>query len=237
MLDYELPPLERLELNVSKILLLSFAIAFLPVPALPDTTVRDSKPIGDDTLEPPRNLGSENANPGFASKEYREALERYRKAAELGDIGSYGRKLSSVANRAVANASCGRNTATGRRRDSCGRSRRRGATPCSSSTTCRTLPLSATFATGRWGNAAQGGVRPRGDPGGSRRPRQKTRSFYIHALLPWAIGNRIATDPTLWYVAARSQTGGDLGRPGSVRGRTDADWSNYVSRKATCRAA
>ncbi|MGA3071937.1 MAG: hypothetical protein ABSD43_17155, partial [Terracidiphilus sp.] len=75
-------------MNASRVLLLSFAIAFLAVPAFPDTPTRDTKPIGDDTLEPPRNLGSEYVSPGFASKEYREALERYRKAAELGDTGA-----------------------------------------------------------------------------------------------------------------------------------------------------
>jgi TPR repeat protein len=75
-------------LNASRVLLLSFAIAFLAVPAFPDTSTRDTKPIGDDTLETPKNLGSENVSPGFANKEDREALERYRKAAELGDTGA-----------------------------------------------------------------------------------------------------------------------------------------------------
>lgn len=75
-------------MNTCRVLLLSFAIAFLAVPALPDTPPPNLKPIGEGTLEPPKNLGSESASPGFASEEYREALERYRKAAELGDTGA-----------------------------------------------------------------------------------------------------------------------------------------------------
>src|ERR1039458_7809232 len=63
-------------------------MAFLIIPAFPDTPTRDTKPVGDGTLEPPRNLLTQYANPGFANKEYREALERYRKAAELGDTGA-----------------------------------------------------------------------------------------------------------------------------------------------------
>ena len=36
------------------------------------------------------------------------------------------------------------------------------------------------------------------------RAAEKTRSFYIHIFLPWAKQHRIATDPLLWYLAARS---------------------------------
>ena len=33
---------------------------------------------------------------------------------------------------------------------------------------------------------------------------EKTRSFYIHVFLPWAKLHHVATNPSLWYLAARS---------------------------------
>ncbi len=38
----------------------------------------------------------------------------------------------------------------------------------------------------------------------------KTRSFYIHAFLPWARLHRIATDPSLWYLGTESGATGEL---------------------------
>jgi tetratricopeptide (TPR) repeat protein len=42
------------------------------------------------------------------------------------------------------------------------------------------------------------------------RAAEKARAFYVHVFLPWASEQRVPTDPNLWYVAIRSNSGENL---------------------------
>jgi len=60
------------------------------------------------------------------------------------------------------------------------------------------------------------------------RAAEKTRAFYIHVFLPWAIKQNAATDPTTWYVARRQDSRKNLII--SYEDKRGAYWRNYEHR-------
>lgn|GEM_PF-5333245 len=75
-------------MNIRRVMLLLLVIAAPAGVVYADSSASESKPLGDESQDAPKSLSSQNLdqNSGLTSKEYREALECYRKAAEQGEV-------------------------------------------------------------------------------------------------------------------------------------------------------